>query len=96
MQPQDTQLLVWLEERIEFVVCLIFKVWVSYFEAPGKLQSNCRKEFANDVLREMNKKIRYRLVQSPISNGVVERNNEVLHEPLMKTMEDAKCDKETN
>ena len=29
------------------------------------------------------------------SNGVVERNNKVLYEALMKTMEDAKCDLET-
>ena len=33
--------------------------------------------------------------ESPFSNGVVERNNKVLHEALMKTMEDAKCDMET-
>ena len=30
--------------------------------------------------------------ESPFSNGELERNNKVLCEGLMKTMEDAKCD----
>ena len=32
--------------------------------------------------------------ESPFANGVVERNNAVLYESMMKTMEDCKCDKD--
>ena len=33
--------------------------------------------------------------ESPFSNGIVERNNAVLYESTMKTIEDCKCDRET-
>lgn len=56
------------------------------------------REFANDVSCEMNKKLGIETgitpEESTLSNGVAERNNKVLYEALMKTMEDAKCDME--
>ena len=80
-------------------MCRIFQIWVAYFGAPGKFHSDYGEEFANDVFREMNEKIVTETSttpgESPFSNGVVERNNKVLHEALMKTMEDAKCNMET-
>ena len=33
--------------------------------------------------------------EAPFSNGTVERNNKVLYESMMKTMDDCKCDMET-
>ena len=72
----------------------IFQIWDAYFGAPGKFHSNCGGEFANDIFREINKKLGIEIStttgESPFSNGVVERNNKVLYEALMKTMEDAK------
>ena len=83
----------------ELTACHIFQIWDAYFGAPGKFHSNCGGEFANDIFREMNEKLGIEISttpgESPFSNGVVERNNKVLYEALMKTMEDAKCDLET-
>ena len=30
-------------------------------------------------------------VEAPFSNGIAEKNNKILYEPMMKTMEDSKC-----
>ena len=58
--------------------------------------ADCGEEFANDVLRETNKKFGIETStttgESPFSNGAIESNKKVLYETLMKTMEDAKCD----
>ena len=76
----------------------MFQIWVVYFGAPGKFHSNCGGEFPNDVFREMNEKLGIDTstapVESPFGNGVVEKNNKVLSEAFMKTMEDAKGDME--
>ena len=86
-------------KKKELVVCRIFQIWVAYFGAPKKFHSDCGGEFANDVFREMNEKLGIETSttpgESPFSNGVVERNNKVLYEAFIKTMEDAKCDMET-
>ena len=56
-------------------MCSVFQIWVAYFGAPGKFHSDCGGEFANDVFREMNKKLGMEtnrtLQKSPFSNGVV-------------------------
>ena len=84
------------KKKKELVVCCIFQIWVAYFGAPKKFHSDCGSEFANDVFREMNEKLGIETSttprESPFSNGVVERNNKVLYEAFIKTMEDAKCD----
>ena len=73
---------------------------MAYFGAPGKFHSNCGGEFANDTFRQENKKIGIKISTTPghppFSNAVVERNNKFLYETLMETMEDAKCDMETD
>ena len=69
---------------------------MDYLWAPGKFHSHCGRELANDVFCKMNKKLDIEAgktpAESPFSNGELERNNKVLCEGLMKTMEDAKCD----
>ena len=86
-------------KKKELVVCRIFQIWVAYFGAPKKFHSDCGGEFANDVFREMNEKLGIETSTTPgesrFSNGVVERNNKVLYEAFIKTIEDAKCDMET-
>ena len=72
----------------------ILQIWVAYFGAPVKFQTECGGEFANEVFREMDKKLGIEISttpgESPSSNGVVEKNNKVLYEALLKTMEDTK------
>ena len=86
-------------KRKEVVVERIFKIWISYFGAPHKFHSDNGGEFANEVFREMNEKLNVETStspgESPFSNGVVERNNALLYESMMKTMDDTKCDMET-
>ena len=73
-------------------------MWVAYFGAPGKFHSDCGRQFEDDVFCEMNKKLDIEtsttLGESLFSNGVVERNNKVLYEALMITMDDTKNDME--
>ena len=68
-------------------MCRIFQILVAYFAATGKFHSDCGGEFAN-VFREMNEKLGIETSTTPgelpFNNGVVERNNKVLYEALMK------------
>ena len=76
------------------MVCRIFQIWVAYFGPSGKFHSDCGGEFINDVFREMNKKLGTETTITPeeltFSYEVEERNNKVLYEALIRTMEDAK------
>ena len=60
-----------------------------------KFHSDWCRELVNDVTSEMNNKLGIETSTTPgksaFSNGVIERNNKVLYEAPMKTMEDAKC-----
>jgi hypothetical protein len=86
-------------KKKEVVVDRIFEGWIAYFGAPRKLHSDCGGEFCNEVLREMNEKLGRETSttpgEAPFSNGVVERNNKIIYESMMKTMEDAKVDMST-
>ena len=86
-------------KRKEVIVKKIFKIWLAYFGAPLKFHSDNGGEFANETFREMNEKMGIETsttpAESPFSNGVVERNNAMLYETMMKTMEDQNCDMET-
>ena len=86
-------------KKKEEVVCRIFQLWIAYFGTPKKFHSDCGGEFCNDVFREMNEKLGIETSttpgESPFSNGIVERNNKILYESMMKTMEESKCDRET-
>ena len=88
-----------IRRKKRVIVCCIFQICVAYFGAPGKFRRDCGGEFANDAFREMNKNLGIETsitpAESPFCDGVVDRDNKVLYEALMKTMEDAKCDMET-
>ena len=86
-------------KKKEVVVDRIFQCWIAYFGAPRRLHSDCGGEFVNDVLEEMNEKLGIEpsstAGEAPFSNGMVERNNKIIYESMMKTMEDSKCEMST-
>ena len=69
---------------------------IAYFGVPGKIHSDCGGEFSNEVFREMNDKLGIETStmpgEAPFSNGIVEKNNKILYESMMKTKEESKCD----
>jgi len=82
-------------KRKEVVVTKLFQIWLAYFGSPSKFHNDCGGEFCNEVLREMCEKFDIEAGttpgESPFSNGIVERNNAILYESMMKTKEDANC-----
>ena len=86
-------------KRKDLVVTRIFQIWISYFGSPVKMHSDCSGEFCNGVMKEMHEKFGIETSttpgEAPYSNGIVERNNAVIYESMMKTKEDAKCSFET-
>ncbi len=65
---------------------------MAYFRGPKRFNSDCGGEFCNVVFREFNEKFDIQRSTTPgeatFSNGMVERNNAVLYESMMKTKED--------
>ena len=53
-------------------------------------------EFANGVYEEVAEKLGIEIVrppaESPFSNGIVERHNKILHETMVKTIDDTHCE----
>ena len=86
-------------KKTEVVVCRIFQIWLAYFGAPKKFHNDCGGEFVSAVFMEMNEKMGIETsttpAEAPYSNGVVERNNAMLYETMMKTKEDTNCSMET-
>ena len=74
----------------------IYRMWIAYFGAPKKFLSDNGGEFSNDRYREMNEKLNVETMttagESPFSNGIVERHNQILAEAFRKTLSDVKCD----
>ena len=85
-------------KKKEVVVTRIVQIWLAYFGAPMKIHSDCGGEFCNELLRELNEKFGIETSttpgEAPYSNGMVERNNAVLYESMMKTKADVKCSME--
>ena len=82
-------------KRKELVVTRIFQIWIAYFGSPVKMHNDCGGEFCNEVMREMHEKYGIQTSttpgEAPYSNGIVERNNAVIYESMMKTKEDTRC-----
>ena len=87
------------DKKKNIVVDKIFKIWLTYFGASKKFHSDYGDEFANEVFQEMNEKFGIETSatpgESPFGNGKVERDNAMLYETMMKTMEDVNCNMET-
>ena len=85
-------------KKKEVVVGRIFQLWIQYFGAPLKIHSDYGGEFCNSVMEEMNPKLGIETSTtsaSPFSKCIVERNNVVLYESIIKNIEDCKCGKST-
>ena len=86
-------------KKKEVIVGKIFQIWLAYFGSPVKFHSDCGGEFVNAAFMELNEQFGIETSttpgESPFGNGVVERNNAMLYETMMKTMEDVKCSMET-
>ena len=73
-------------KRKETIVKTIFQIWLAYFGAPHMFHSDCRREFNNDMFRDMNNLFNIEtsttLGESSFSNGKVERANKLLFETM--------------
>ena len=73
----------------------IFKIWISIYGCPDSFLSDNGGEFNNDAYREMGEKcniiIRTTAAESPWSNGICERHNQVLAYMITTTMADTGC-----
>ena len=83
-------------KKQDVIVQNIYQMWFTYFGAPRKFLSDNGGEFSNDLYREMNEKMNVvtstTAGESPFSNGIVERHNQVLAEAFQKTVSDVKCE----
>ena len=81
------------------IIDAILKPWISYFGYPQRFLADNGGEFANEEYREMCEtfsiEVAKAAAESPWSNGLCERHNEVLKESVRKVMEDTNCSSET-
>ena len=82
-------------KKAETVMKELFRVWISVFGAPDKFLSDNGGEFNNEIYREVAEKLNIVLkttaAESPWSNGLVERHNQILGNMIKKTMADTGC-----
>ena len=79
----------------EVIVRDIFAHWISIYGIPENILSDNGGEFNNPVLRELCEKcgifVNTTAAESPWSNGIVERHNEVIGTMILKIREDTGC-----
>ena len=82
-------------KETETICQAMFSGWITYFGCPGMFLSDNGGEFDSHVFREMGEKLNVKVAttaaESPFSNGIVERNNAIIYESMMKTVADLKC-----
>ena len=73
----------------------VFRIWISIYGCPDSFLSDNGGEFNNESFREMGEKfnitIKTTAAESPWSNGLCERHNQVIAEMVTKTMADSGC-----
>ena len=83
-------------KRKEEIVKRIFQIWISIFDSAKKFFVDNGGEFDNDEFRSLCENVNIRIcttaVESPWSNGIVERQNATLGFSVQKIMDDLKCD----
>ena len=83
------------DKKTETICQAMFSGWITYFGCPGMFLSDNGGEFDSHVFREMGEKLNVKVAttaaESPFSNGIVERNNAIIYESMMKTVADLKC-----
>ena len=82
-------------KRPEVIIDNIFKFWIAIFGAPKKFLSDNGGEFANsefaDMCENLNINFRTTSAESPFSNGLVEKQNDILGEAVSKILEEVNC-----
>ena len=82
-------------KKPDVIIREIFKIWISIYGCPEKFLSDNGGEFSNEPFRELCEKVNITVkttsAESPWSNGLCERHNQVLGEMLTKTMSEAFC-----
>ena len=82
-------------KKPEIIIRELFNHWISIYGTPGSLLSDNGREFNNKELLELgekcNIKIKTTAAESPWSNGLVERHNQILGDMILKTREDTGC-----
>ena len=77
------------------IIRQIFRVWISVYGFPEKNLMDNGGEFSNELLRQLGEKanitIKTTAAESPWSNGLCERHNQVLGQMLEKTIADTGC-----
>ena len=77
------------------IVKEIFKNWIQIYGTPQKFLSDNGGEFINEQMMELcertNITIKTTAAESPFSNGIVERHNQILGNMIIKTMEESNC-----
>ena len=77
----------------EVILKGIFKSWIQIYGAPEKFLTHKSGEFANskiiDMVESMNIKVKVTVVESPFSNGLVERHNFIMADMMDKVLEES-------
>lgn len=83
-------------KRPEHIIKGIFSNWISVYGTTDKFLSDNGGEFINEsfleMCEQMNIKVRTTGAESPWSNGLVERHNQIISAMLDKVLEDTDCD----
>ena len=82
-------------KRPEEIIRQIFRVWISVYGCPEKFLMDNGGEFNNEHFRQLCEKVNITVkttaAESPWSNGLCERHNQVLGQMLEKTMAETGC-----
>ena len=82
-------------KHAKVVVENIFKLWITIFGCPKRFLSDNGGEFANQEFRDVAEALNIQVIttaaESPWSNGICERYNQVLGEMLDKIRDDIDC-----
>ena len=76
----------------DVIVRCIYLNWICHFGSPRKFLTDNGGEFSNERFREMSEKLNIKptttAAESPFSNGIVERDNLILAEAMIKVIDD--------
>ena len=76
------------------IISAIFKYWITYIRTPEAISTDNGRKFNNqsfqDMAQNLNIVVHTTAAESPSSNGINERHNEILGE-MVKTLEDTHC-----
>ena len=82
-------------KKAAVIITAIFTIWIAVFGCPQTILSDNGGEFANQDFMDMCHNLSINFIttaaESPWSNGLVEKHNELIGDAVFKIMEDVKC-----